>query len=174
MSGSRAAREAEWPIISSLRQQGFNKCDQEQARHLIATWHEGLRTQDDTAFAAAFAVAQPEPWFAAANMEEFFNSPGAAFIESYRLYMNYDPLPALTGLEAPMLAILSLQDESIDAVETRDILQSMAWPNIRVTLYDGYDHAMRRLADDGARLRWPSHPADYYAIQTAFVQQALK
>lgn len=163
------AREAEWPIINSLRQQGFNEVDQAQARRLIATWHEGLRNKDDTRFAAAFAGAQSEPWFAAANLEEFFNTPSDAFIESYRLYMDHDPLTALTDLKAPMLAILSLQDESIDAVETRDVLQSLARPNIRITVYDGYDHAMRRLADDGARLRWPSHPTDYYAIQTAFI-----
>lgn len=167
------AREAEWTIIHSLRQQGFNEADQAQARQLIAAWHEGLRKKADSAFAAAFAEAQPKPWFAAANLEEFFNTPSDAFIESYRSYMDYDPLAALTHIKAPMLAIFSLQDESIDTVETLDVLQSLARPNIRIKVYDGYDHAMRRLADDGARLRWPSHPADYYAIQQAFITQVV-
>ena len=60
--------------------------------------------------------------------------------------MDYDPLPALKSLDAPLLSLLSPDDESIDAVETEGILRNLAAAgrNIEVRMYPGYDRSADR------------------------------
>jgi dienelactone hydrolase len=85
--------------------------------------------------------------------------------------MDHDPIPPLKALDAPMLALLSPDDESIDAVETEGILRSLASSgnDIQITLYPGYDHGMRRLS-----ARWPSLPEGYYEDQTDFINRVVR
>lgn len=94
---------------------------------------------------------------------------------TYRAMMDYDPLPALNLLSAPLLAILSPQDESIDAMETADILRGLrdAGRNITVRIYDGYNHGMRRLGAHAEEIRWPSLPDNYYRDQAVFIERAV-
>ncbi len=62
-----------------------------------------------------------------------------------------------TQNSAPLLVILSPQDESIDAMETADILRGLrdAGRDISVRIHDGYDHGMHRLGVHDEEIRWP-------------------
>ncbi len=90
--------------------------------------------------------------------------------------MDYDPIPALQRLRAPLLALLSPDDESIDAVETAAILKTLvkSGTDITIKLYPGYDHTMRRLSAGGVAPRWPELPTDYFDVQSAFIQEAAR
>jgi hypothetical protein len=75
-----------------------------------------------------------------------------------------------------MLAILTPDDESIDAVETEGILRDLAasGSDIAIRLYPGYDHTLRRLGSDGQPLRWPEHPEDYAATLAGFARASTR
>ena len=75
-----------------------------------------------------------------------------------------------------MLAILTPDDESIDAVETELILRALSSDGHDITLrtYPGYDHSMRKLGLEGRLLRWPEHPDDYFILQAQFIQDAMR
>jgi dienelactone hydrolase len=83
--------------------------------------------------------------------------------------MDYDPIPVLESLDAPLLSLLSPDDESIDAVETEGIRRDLATAgrDIEIRLYLGFNHGMRRL---GAR--WPSLPDGYYRDQADFIKRS--
>jgi dienelactone hydrolase len=169
------AREGQWTAVRALRRANAGAEAVAEARRVIELWHEGVRTRDWSAFDAALEAARREPWFPDSGLDEFAERPNEEFARSYAVFMNYDPLPALHALRAPMLAMLSPDDESIDAVETAGILRQLVddGADIRIELYPGYDHSMRRLGPAGAVLRWPEHPSDYFAIQVEFIRASL-
>ena len=166
------SREGEWTSVRALRKAGAGEPAVTAARRVIRLWHDGLRSGDWSAFDDAFARAKKEPWFAEAGLEWMAERPDPGFARLYRAFMDYDPLPALRRLEAPMLAILSPDDESIDAVETEGILRKLAASgrDIAIRLYPGYDHTLRRLGSAGEPLRWPEHPEDYIATLAGFAR----
>jgi len=169
------AREAEWDAIRELRKVNAGSAAEAQARAVIQEWHHGIRSGDWVRFDRALARANLEPWYRASGLAEFAARPSAEFQRSYLRLMDYDPLPTLDELDVPMLALLSTDDESIDAMETVQILrglQAVGRP-IRLRLYSGFDHSMRRLAPDGSTLRWPARPDDYFEVQTEFIRQIV-
>jgi hypothetical protein len=169
------SRESQWPVIRALRANGANEAEQEAARHLFDLWHAGLRSADWSAFDAAIDQARQANWFEPSGIGWLQQKPGPNDELTYRAMMDYDPLPALTSLSAPLLAILSPQDESIDAMETADILRGLhdAGRDITVRIYDGYNHGMRKLGAHGEEVRWPSLPDNYYRDQVVFIERAV-
>jgi len=168
------AREGQWTTVRALRRANAGAEAVAEARRVIELWHEGVRSSDWSAFDGALEAATREPWYPDSELEGFSERPDDAFVRSYRAFMDYDPLPALRELWAPMLAILSPDDESIDAVETEGILRELvqAGADVQIELYPGYDHSMRKLGPKGAILRWPEHPPDYFATQVEFIRAA--
>lgn len=168
------AREGQWTTVRALRRANAGAEAVAEARRVIELWHEGVRSGDWSAFDGALEAARRGPWYPDSGLDGFSERPDDAFVRSYRAFMAYDPLPALRELRAPMLAILSPDDESIDAVETEGILRELvkAGADIRVELYPGYDHSMRQLGPKGATLRWPEHPTGYFATQIEFIRAA--
>lgn len=167
------AREAEWDVVRSLRQANAGSGAELQARRVIELWHDGVRTSDWTAFDKAIDAAKQTPWFATTTLGDFEDRPDPAFAQSYRLFMDYDPIPTLRSLSVPLLSILSPDDESIDARETQEILAQLAAEGRRIGIktYPKYDHSLHLLSNDGKRLRWPTLPPDYFVVQAAFVGQ---
>jgi hypothetical protein len=153
-----------------MRIAGANADDEATARKLFDLWHDGLRNGDWGAFDEAFAGAEDQSWFDNSGIAWLGERPAGDHVRTYLAMMDYDPIPALKGLEAPMLALLSPDDESIDAVETEEILRELAETgrNIEIKTYPGYNHAMRLI---GAR--WPSHPDDYFQIQSDFIKRSV-
>jgi dienelactone hydrolase len=164
------SRETHWPVIRAMRAAGASPADEATARHLFDLWHEGIRSGDWDPFDQAFADAEDEPWFDRSGIAWLGERPTGEEVRTYVAMMDYDPVPVLKSLEAPLLSLLSPDDESIDAVETEGILRDLARTgrNIEIRTYPGYSHGMRRL---GAR--WPSLPDDYYLYQADFIKRSV-
>jgi uncharacterized protein len=168
------AREAHWTVIRAMRNKGESEQSVEQARKVIEIWHDGIRTGDWTAFDRFYVQAEKQAWFKNSGLSDFAEKPSEARRSSYRAYMDYDPIPAIESLKAPYLAMLSPDDESIDAVETKNILEKLLRTNISLRMYPGYDHSMRKLGKKGIVLRWPEHPEDYFVDQSRFVSDSIR
>lgn len=168
-------REAQWDVVRNLR--AFDAGDQaeQRARAAIDLWHVGVRTSDWAAFDRDLAELRTQPWFGRSGLEAFAEHPSSAFADAYRAYMDFDPRPVLRTLQVPLMAILALEDESMDAVETEQILTAMIADgrDIRIKVYTGYDHAMRRRGAGDMSPRWPAQPGDYYDRQAEFIRQAI-
>jgi dienelactone hydrolase len=103
------------------------------------------------------------------------NRPDQSLSDSYRNYMDYDPMPTLMSLKTPLLAILTSDDESIDAVETKLILTSLKerGNDITLNIYTGYGHSMRQIGNVNKPIRWPQYPSDYFSYQVKFIQDSV-
>ncbi len=167
------SREAEWDVVRSLRQNGRSLEEEEDARQVVRLWHDGVRSGDWAPFDLALNNAKSQTWYDDSGIEAFGPRPSPQFVDSYRAFMDYDPLPALTSLSAPMLAILAPDDESIDAKETEELLRDLIQKgyDISIKTYPGYDHTMRGLRADGSVYRWPEHPSDYFSSQVEFIRE---
>jgi dienelactone hydrolase len=168
------ARETQWPVVRAMREKGASPAEERTARRLFDLWHDGLRRGDWSTFEEEFAQARDAPWFESSGIAWLENKPTGEQLPSYLAIMDYDPIPALKALKAldvPMLALLSPDDESIDAVETEEILQELASSgyDIQVRAYPGYDHGMRKPGS-----RWPSLPDGYYGLQADFIKRAMR
>ena len=170
------SREAEWDVVRRLRAANLSNEIEEEAREIVQLWHRGIRSGDWSPFDRALSAAKAESWFDTAGFNTFMTRPSEAFIRSYRVFMDYDPIPALSSLTSPMLAILTPDDESIDAVETESILRQLRndGHDIKLEIYPGYDHSMRRLGPEKNPIRWPEHPDDYFSSQARFIQSATR
>ena len=164
------SRETHWPVIRAMRATGASAADEAAARRLFDLWHEGIRSGDWGPFDRTFADAEGQPWFDRSGIAWLRERPTGDNTRSYIAMMDYDPIPVLKSLEAPLLSLLSPDDESIDAVETEGILRELVrtGQNIEIRTYPGYSHGMRRL---GAR--WPSLPDDYYLHQADFIKRSV-
>lgn len=163
------AREGHWTVVRAMRKNGASEAAIAQARIVMEHWHNGVRTGDWREFDQAWPQAKKQTWFKGSELESFAEKPDQAFTFSYKAFMDYDPIPAIKSLKAPYLAILSGEDESIDAMETREILEQLKKPNISIRWYDGYDHSMRKTGKKGERLRFPGHPPKYFEDQAKFI-----
>ena len=153
-----------------MRANGASAADEAAARRLFDLWHAGLRSGDWGPFDRAFAAAEDESWFDSSGIAWLEERPTGDSVRTYRAMMDHDPIPVLESLDAPLLALLSPDDESIDAVETEHILQILAerGRDIEIRMYPGYSHAMRRLD-----ARWPALPDDYYQYQAGFIERSV-
>ncbi len=165
------SREAQWEVVRAMRKAGSEERDVEQARDIIELWHHGIRSGNWLEFDEAVTEVKDSTWYR--RVAQYRRRPDRDFIRAYQAYMDYDPIPALSALSVPMLAILAPDDESIDAMETAAILGKLAdqGQDIRVTLYPGYDHSLRKLGEDGNFLRWPPQPVNLYDLQVRFIQE---
>ncbi len=163
------SREAHWTVVRAMRKNNSSELAIQEARTVIDNWHKGVRTGSWSAFENSYALAKKQPWFNNSELMDFAEKPSAQDAHSYRAFMDYDPMPAIKSLKIPYLAILSPEDESIDAMETKEILEQLQQSNITIKLYPGYDHSMRKLGRDGKKLRWPAHPEKYFEDQYRFI-----
>ena len=169
------SREAHWGFVRNVRKFGGDQSDEKTVRDLIDAWHLGVRSSQWHSFDSMRSVAQSKPWFASSGLSELSNRPDPQFAESYRAYMDYDPLPALKRLRMPILSILASDDESIDTMETEEVFKRLRGEglNIQIKKYQGYDHSMRRVSSQG-RIRWPGHPEDYFQMQAKFIKDSMR
>lgn len=163
------SREAHWTVVRAMRKNNSSELAIQQARTVIDDWHKAVRTGSWSAFEESYAIAEQQPWFKGSTLTDFAEKPTAQNIHSYKAFMDYNPMPAIRSLKVPYLAILSPEDESIDAMETKDILEQLQQPNISIKVYPGYDHSMRKLGENGKKLRWPKHPEKYFEDQYRFI-----
>jgi dienelactone hydrolase len=169
------SREAHWEFVRNLHELDASESDIEIARQAIDDWHEGVRSGNWSRFDAALETIRSKFWFKPAGLNHLPREPDAGFADSYRAYMDYDPMPTLKTLRVPMLSIFAPLDESIDALETEQILRGLIeqGSDIQIKLYPGYDHSMRNIGKDGQALRWPQHPEDYFSGQAEFVHNVV-
>jgi alpha/beta superfamily hydrolase len=165
-------RESQWEVVRRMREAGIDEAQVERARGVIEDWYEAMNTQAWAGFDHSMLALRSEPWFAASGLGDFAEHPDAAQAAAYLSDHGYDPLPALHGMQAPALWVLSPDDESIDAMETVGLLEQeiAAGRDIRLKRYPGYDHSLRRLGADGAALRWPTLPDDLFDVQADFIK----
>lgn len=165
-------RESQWDVVRRMREAGVDEAQVERARVVIAAWYEAMKTRAWAGFDRSMLALHAEPWFSNSGLGDFAEHPDVAQAAGFLTDHDYDPLPALRGMQAPALWILSPDDESIDAMETVGLLEReiAAGRDIRLTLYPGYDHALRRLGADGAPLRWPTLPDDLFDVQADYIK----
>jgi len=168
------AREAHWTVIRMMKKHEDSNLAIREARRVIENWHNGIRTGDWIKFINSYEQAEKKTWFNGSYLVDFSDIPSNQFITSYKAFMDYDPIPAIKSLNVPYLAILSPEDESIDAMETKEILENLHKTNISLRLYNGYDHSMRKLGKNSDRLRWPEHPEEYFVEQYKFIAASVK
>jgi pimeloyl-ACP methyl ester carboxylesterase len=161
--------ETQWELVDGMQKAGLGEPDTQQARQIVTLWHDGIRSGDWQPFDEAVAAVKGKPWYK--GLAYFRRRPSSDFIASYRLTMDYQPLPVLKELKVPMLAMLSPDDESIDAKETAAILQQLiqAGNDLQLEMFPGYDHSLRSLGANGELQRWPNQPANLYELQAAFI-----
>lgn len=166
-------RESQWEVVRRMREAGVDEAQVERARGVIEDWYEAMKTNGWAGFDRSMLALRSEPWFAASGLGDFAEHPDAAQAAAYLSDHGYDPLPALRGMQAPALWILSPDDESIDAMETIGLVEQeiAAGRDLRLKRYPGYDHSLRRLGADGTSLRWPTLPDDLFDVQAAFIHR---
>lgn len=171
----KPARETQWDTVRAMRKAGANESQVEQARAVIEQWYQSMKTNDRPAFDRAMQGVRAEPWFLASGLSQFAEPVDATSQAAYLLDHDYDPLPALRNVSAPVLWILSKDDESIDALETSALLEKeiAAGRNIRIKMYVGYDHSLRQLDATGKSMRWPQLPDDLFDVQAEFIKQRI-
>ena len=165
-------RESQWDVVRRMRLARVEETQVERAREIIADWYGAVKSNDWTRFDRDMESARAEAWFSASGLGNFAEHPDASITASILQDHDYNPLPALRRVQAPVLWILSKDDESIDASETADLLakEIAAGRDIRVQRYDGYDHSLRRLGPNGQGLRWPRLPDDLFDVQADFIK----
>ena len=165
------AREGEWDFVDKIKDRVDAKKLVPLVREIVRAWHDGVRSDNWTQFNRLVESQKNKDWFEASGLNSLSSSPDSNFIAYYKLHMDHDPLPIVNKLQVPILAIYSLEDESIDSRESIDIIDSTLNGDldIRLIIYKGLDHTMRRLAA-GIPLRFPEHPRDYFSAQAAFIQ----
>jgi len=165
------AREAQWSFIYNAISAGAGEEDVRLIRQLVEHWHEGLRTNEWDAYKQSLAEAVERPWYQSSELPYLQYPPEPEHLKYYLPFMDYDPIPVLTKLEVPLLALLTPDDESIDAVETAYILKEIkeSGRDIQIKMYPGYNHGFRKLGAKGP-IRWPGFPEDYFKLQSEFIK----
>ncbi len=166
------SREGDWDVIRSMRTLGYPESDLASALAITQAWRHGVKTADWGLYDRLRAKATGEQWYTDVAMDRWPDRPDPAFAAWYAGVMDFDPVPVIERLEAPMLAILGREDESIDALETAEILRGLATvgANVEVIVYEGYDHGIRELQQEPPV--WRRHPSDYFDRQAAFILRA--
>jgi alpha-beta hydrolase superfamily lysophospholipase len=164
------AREGEWDFVDKINDRDDATQIVPLVREIVRAWHHGLRSNDWSRFKRLMRSEKNKDWFKMSELSVLNSNPDSNFVAYYKLHMDHDPLPIINNLKVPILAIYSLEDESIDSRESIDIIDSKLNNDldIRLIIYKGLDHAMRRLAA-GPTLRFPEHPRGYFSTQAAFV-----
>lgn len=165
------AREGEWGFINNIKDRDDAQALAPMIRKIVSSWHDGVRSNDWTGFNRLTASAKQKSWFEQTGLESLNNKPDKSFTSFYRRFMDHQPLPVINDLKIPVMAIYTLDDESIDSRETLQIINSKINSNVdvRVVTYKDLNHGMRKNSTSQP-LRFGGHPSDYFAIQSAFLQ----
>lgn len=165
------AREAQWSFIYNAQNAGATDADIRVLRKVVEDWHEGLRSGIWKPFTAGLKELEVASWYGASGLQYLQYPPDPAHLKYYLPFMDYDPIPVLQNLDIPLYAILTPDDESIDALETESIYREMmkVGKDIRIKLYPGYNHGFRKIGIDGD-IRWPGFPEDYFQLQADFIK----
>jgi pimeloyl-ACP methyl ester carboxylesterase len=169
------SREGQWDVVRRVRQAGYDVGVERHCREIIKLWHDGVREGRWQPFDEAIKVARGLNWFDTADLSVFITRPSKDFSDNYRVTMDHDPKPILKALKVPMLALFALKDESIDSLESIDILAALGNEGLSATIitYPHYDHSMRKVGSEGRPLRFGGHPKDYFALQAGFIHSVL-
>lgn len=164
------AREAQWSFIYNAKNAGADEEDIRLIRQLVDHWHKGLRTAEWATYRESLELARAESWFDAAGLEYLQYPPDPDHLKYYLPFMDHDPIPVLMALDVPLFAILTPDDESIDALETEVILRELKelGKDLQIKMYPGYNHGFRRLGKE-RQIRWPGFPEDYFKLQAEFI-----
>lgn len=164
------AREGEWGFINNIKDREDAPSLAPKIRKIVSAWHDGVRNDEWSSFNRLTAAAKQKSWFKQTGLESLNNQPDSSFTSFYRRYMDHQPLPVINQLKIPIMAIYTLDDESIDSRETLQIIDSKIdnKVDVRIVTYKGLDHGMRRISKNQL-LRFGGHPSDYFAIQSAFL-----
>ena len=156
-----------------MRKAGFKEAEIEKARAVIDQWYESMKRNNRAEFDRAMQRVRVEPWFSVSGLSQFAEPIDATTQATYLLDHDYEPLLALRKVTAPVLWILSKDDESIDAMETSALVgnEVALGRNIRIKMYSGYDHSLRQLDAKGVSMRWPKLPDDLFEVQAEFIKQ---
>ena len=165
------AREAQWSFIYNAKAAGATGKDINLIRNLVENWHEGLRTGEWKLYLSSLELVKTRPWYEVSGLKYLQYPPEPEHLKYYLPFMDHDPIPVLMKLNVPFFAILTPDDESIDALETEVILNELkaSGKDIRVKMYPGYNHGFRRLGVE-RQIRWPGFPGDYFKSQAAFIK----
>ncbi len=165
------AREAQWSFIYNAEKAGADKEDIHLIRQVVDHWHEGLRSGEWKLYKRSLELAKSEPWFNTSGLEYLQYPPEPEHLKYYLPFMDYDPIPVLMELHVPLFAILTPDDESIDALETEVILRELkeSGKDIQIKMYPGYNHGFRRIGLEN-QIRWPAFPPDYFKLQAEFIR----
>jgi uncharacterized protein len=171
-------QEDKWDVVRRLRLAGFDEQAEQEAVFVMRQWDHGLRTGDWSRFRAARADAESKPWFRASGMHrstDFRTDIRPEYVQWYRRFIDYDPIPTLESLRVPVLYVFAREDEHIDAMESYSILRDRflgPGSNVHAVLYDGYDHSLRHLGPGGQPLRWPTRPNGFLERIAEFIHDA--
>ncbi len=163
------ATEAEWEFVYEVKQSHPEKAS--LVREIVKAWHQGVRTDDFDGYISMRNTYQTESWYQAAGLNQLDVDNHSSFIKNYRRVMDFQPLPVIQQLDVPMLAMFGDNDESIDSVESFNILNQItnARPNIEVKMYSGYGHSLRQSNPGEPELRFPKLPVNYFRNQAEFI-----
>ncbi len=166
------AREAQWSFIYNAKNAGAGEEDIRLIRQVVDNWHEGLSLGEWKPYQTSLEIAKTEAWFDASGLEYLQYPPDPEHLNYYLPFMDYDPVPVLMELKVPLLALLTPDDESIDALETEVILSELKelGKDIRIKMYPGYNHGFRRIGAEH-QIRWPGFPEDYFTLQAKFINE---
>lgn len=166
------SHEAHWDIVRKRHSAGTPPGVELEARDAIESWHDGVGDGDCGPFDHAPLELQNEPWLEPSSLRELAEHPDPNFARTYRAFMDHGPLPILRAVEAPMLAIVTPNDESMDAAETARILDGLMREgrDIQIKLYPGFGYSMRSLGAVGVAPRLPELPDDFHAVQAKLIR----
>ncbi|MGI9547496.1 MAG: alpha/beta hydrolase family protein [Flavobacteriaceae bacterium] len=165
------SREAHWSFIYRARKAGANEKDIEAIRKVVDHWHNGLRNAEWQPYKTSLEEIKLKPWFDASGLQYLQYPPEPEELKYYLPFMDFDPIPVLHNLKKPLYAVLTPDDESIDALETEYILREIKQlgKDIRIKLYPGYNHGFRKIGAE-RQIRWAGFPEDYFILQAEFVK----
>jgi pimeloyl-ACP methyl ester carboxylesterase len=168
-------REGEWEFVyPMLRLENGNEFIP-IIREIVSTWHQGVRTENWQKFNTLVSQHHESTWFKQAGLNNLSAKPNEIFLTSYKAFMDYQPLTTLKALKCPMLAIFADDDESIDSKESISIIKELVSSglNVKLKVYSGYSHNMRKTSYEGTPLRFPNYPSDYFKVQSQFIHDAV-
>lgn len=169
------AREAQWSYIYPILDHPKAPEIMPHIRDIVAAWHQGLRQDDFDQYHQLNDQYKHEKWYEQTGLDGLRTWFLGQFYDSYQRFMDYNPAVTFVALNKPLLALYSLDDESIDSDESIAILKNYKAQGkpFEIVQYQGYSHSMRKIAQAGQALRFPNFPGDYFARQVKFIQAVV-
>lgn len=158
-----AAQEGLWEAELKLRQRGFSLDEIEKALALLKQDDEVTRTGKGLGqLKAAFERAKGERWLSSLD----FGTPLPIAHPSrlwFRRVMDYTAVPALGKLSIPSLWIYGGRDQTVPAMESAAILESLKarGKDITIKIFPTANHQMYVMPEPGQAFRWFGYAPGY-------------